>query len=101
MVRIIALLLVLLVAVGACFALGGLPTLQWLWLLPVCILGSALALGVLYFLALSKGSLSKIRAETAGRLETLSKRARSVAFPPTHSPSAVITAFPPKRQAAV
>ena len=52
MVKIVAVLVVLLVAVGVCFALGGMPTLNWLWQLPVCILGSAVTLGGLYFLAL-------------------------------------------------
>ena len=52
MVRIVAVLLVLAVAVGVCFAIGGLPTLNWLWQLPLCIVGSALGLGLLYFLTL-------------------------------------------------
>ena len=52
MVRIVALALALLVAVGICFAIGGLPTLNWLWLLPVCILGSILGLAIIFFLTL-------------------------------------------------
>ena len=52
MVRVVTVLLILLVALGICFAVGGLPALHWLWLLPVCILGSVLGLGLLFFLTL-------------------------------------------------
>ena len=52
MVRIVTVALVLLMAVGICFAIGGLPTLNWLWLLPLCVLGSGLTLALLFFLTL-------------------------------------------------
>ena len=52
MVRHIALLLVLLAAVGLCLAVGGFAGLNYLWCLPVCIIGSVLGLGLLYFLVL-------------------------------------------------
>ena len=57
MVRYIALALVLLLATGICAGVGGFVTLQWLWLLPVCILGSVLALSLTYFLILWISSL--------------------------------------------
>ena len=52
MERIVAVALVLLLAVGICLAFGGLPGLNWLWLLPLCVIGSALGLAVLWFLVL-------------------------------------------------
>ena len=52
MVRYIALALVLLTAVGICFAAGGFAGLSWLWQLPLCIIGSALGLAAVYFLIL-------------------------------------------------
>ena len=52
MVRYIALVLVLLMAVGICAATGGFAGLGWLWQLPVSIIGSALGLALLFFLVL-------------------------------------------------
>ena len=48
--RYIALALVLLTAVGICFAVGGFASLSWLWQLPLCIIGSALGLAAVFFL---------------------------------------------------
>jgi len=52
MVRYIALLLVLLVALGICGAVGGFSGLSVLWILPLCLLGSAVGLAALVFLTL-------------------------------------------------
>ncbi len=52
MVRYIGLLLIVLAAVGLCFAVGGFAGVNVLWCLPLCIVGSALGLGLLYFLLL-------------------------------------------------
>lgn len=52
MVRIAALLLALLAAVGICFGAGGFGCLGWLWILPVSFLGCLLALLVVFFLVL-------------------------------------------------
>ena len=52
MVRVIALLLVLLVALGVCAAVGGFSGLCVLWILPLCLLGSAVVLVALAFLFL-------------------------------------------------
>ena len=52
MVRIVTVALVLLIAAALSFAIGGLPTLNWLWLVPVCALVSLLVLGLGWFLLL-------------------------------------------------
>ena len=52
MVRCIALLLVLLVALGICAAVGGFSGLGVVWILPLCLLGSAVGLIALAFLIL-------------------------------------------------
>ena len=52
MVRLIAVALVLLVGAGLCFALGGFCGWQWLWCLPLCVVGGAVGLIILYFLIL-------------------------------------------------
>lgn len=52
MVRCIALLLVLLVALGICGAVGGFSGLCVFWILPLCLLGSAVGLAALAFLIL-------------------------------------------------
>ncbi len=57
MVRYIALALVLLIAIGVCAGVGGFGGLGWLWILPVCMIGGAVALIVVYFLTLWIASL--------------------------------------------
>ncbi|MBR4016639.1 MAG: 1-acyl-sn-glycerol-3-phosphate acyltransferase [Oscillospiraceae bacterium] len=57
MVRYIVLALILLIALGVCAGVDGFCGLGWLWILPVCILGSAVALIVVYFLTLWISSL--------------------------------------------
>lgn len=52
MIRYVALLLVLLIAVGTCAATGGFAGLGWLWQLPLRILGSAVGLLLIWFLIL-------------------------------------------------
>ena len=52
MVRIVTVALILLIAAALSFAIGGLPTLNWLWLVPVCALVSLLVLGLGWFLLL-------------------------------------------------
>jgi 1-acyl-sn-glycerol-3-phosphate acyltransferase len=52
MVRCVALLLVLLVALGICAAVGGFSGLGVVWILPLCLLGSAVGLIALAFLIL-------------------------------------------------
>ncbi len=47
--RYIALIVALVLALGLCFAFGGFAGMAWLWLLPVCFLGSILGLAVLFF----------------------------------------------------
>ena len=50
MLRVVALLLALLAAVGICAGVGGFAELDWLWILPVSFVGSLLTMGVLLFL---------------------------------------------------
>lgn len=52
MVRIVTVTLVLLIAAALSLAIGGLPTLNWLWLMPVCALVGLLVLGLGWFLLL-------------------------------------------------
>lgn len=52
MVRIVTVALVLLIAAALSLAIGGLPTLNWLWLMPVCALVGLLVLGLGWFLLL-------------------------------------------------
>ncbi len=52
MVRLIVLMLILLTAVGIYFAVGGFGGMNWLWCLPLCVIGGAVVLLVLYFLIL-------------------------------------------------
>ncbi len=47
--RYIALIVALALAVGLCFAFGGFAGTAWLWMLPVCFLGSILGLALLFF----------------------------------------------------
>ena len=55
--RYIAMTLILLVAVGICLATGGVPTLSWLWQLPLSILDSIVGLAAIWFLMLWIASL--------------------------------------------
>jgi len=52
MVRYIALALALLIALGICAGVGGFAGLQWLWILPLCFLGSLIGLAAVFFLTL-------------------------------------------------
>ena len=52
MVRYIALMLALLMALGICAGVGGFAGLQWLWILPLAFLGSFLGLAAVLFLVL-------------------------------------------------
>ncbi len=52
MVRYIVLALVLLTAVGICFAAGGFSGLGWLWQLPLSVVGCVVGLAVTFFLVL-------------------------------------------------
>ena len=57
MVRYVALALVLLVAVGICFAAGGFAGIAWLWQLPLSVIGSLLGVTIVWFLILWVASL--------------------------------------------
>jgi len=50
MLRYIALVLAVILAVGICAAVGGFAALDWLWILPVSFVGSLLGMLVLLFL---------------------------------------------------
>lgn len=52
MFRYIILAIILLLAVGICFGVGGFAGLAWLWILPVSFLGSFLAVAAVIFLTL-------------------------------------------------
>lgn len=52
MVRYIALALALLAAICICAGVGGFADLQWLWILPLCFLGSLIGLAAVFFLTL-------------------------------------------------
>ena len=52
MLRVAAVLLVLLVALGLCGVFGGFAGVEVLWILPLCLLGSAVALFALAFFGL-------------------------------------------------
>ena len=57
MFRYIALVLTFLGALGVCAGVGGFSGLQWLWILPVSLVGCFLILAVLFFMTLWISSL--------------------------------------------